>query len=139
MEKSRRRLAVAAAATAALIGIACASGSDNVSGDGASESSSEEDNAKTVRYEVSGSGQGVILTYSLDGTGAQAQESNVDLPWSKEIQLGEDEFSSPYVDATLSESGGEVTCRILVDGKEDVTSTSKGQFASASCVGDFQF
>jgi hypothetical protein len=129
----RKHFAVAAVAAAALItGIACSSGSGN----GDTGSSSEE---RTIRYELTGTGNASTVAYSSDGSGSQSQEASAKLPWSKEIKLPRGKIGVPVITAQRGSGNGDITCRILVDGKEVKKATSSGQYAVVTCSGDVQF
>jgi hypothetical protein len=85
-----------------------------------------------VRYEVSGApGTAEYLTYEVDD--AQAHETNVSLPWSKQ-------FAAPSISGRsflISAQGhgpGSLTCRILLDGRLVSQATASGEPARTVCA-----
>lgn len=88
----------------------------------------------TVLYEVTGTGKADI-TYSTDAQGSSAQESGATLPWSKtEQSAGFFRVYTLLAQNGMDSSGGELTCKITVDGKLVKTATAKGAGAIASCT-----
>ncbi|WP_210746812.1 MmpS family transport accessory protein [Nocardia speluncae] len=88
----------------------------------------------TVTYEVRGTGSEAAVTY-LGRDQGMAQETGVSLPWSKDVLIsGWDRIVS--MTAANGPAGGDITCRILVDGRVMTEQTSSGPYASASCSGD---
>ena len=85
----------------------------------------------TVRYEVSGApGTAEYLTYEIDY--AQAHETNVRLPWSK--QFTADPAGHTFLLSAQGTGSSTLTCRILVDGKLVSQATASGQPARTVCV-----
>ncbi|GAA2797458.1 MmpS family transport accessory protein [Saccharopolyspora taberi] len=95
-----------------------------------------EEGAGAVRYEVEGSGSALSITYSTFNGGGASSESLADtaLPWSVEVPVDIDAFSTYTLMASNDENGGTITCRILVNGEVVQEATSKGPFQSAMCV-----
>lgn len=91
-------------------------------------------NEITVTYEVRGTGSEAEVTYLGQDQG-MAQETGVSLPWSKVVPVrGWDRIVS--MTAANGPAGGDITCRILVEGRVMTEQTSSGPYASASCSGD---
>ena len=88
----------------------------------------------TVVYEITGSGKASNVTYSADGSASINQETNVRLPWRKEMTV-EREFAITSVTAQNGGSG-EIACKIIVDGRVVKEGTSSGQFSVVSCTGE---
>jgi opacity protein-like surface antigen len=85
---------------------------------------------ETIRYEVSGApGTVEYLTYEIDY--AQAHETNVRLPWSK--QFSTDPAGHTLLLSAQGTGSGTLTCRILVDGKLVSQATASGQPARTEC------
>jgi hypothetical protein len=89
----------------------------------------------TVTYKVLGSGRGLV-TYMKEGF-QQEQVSGAKLPWSKDLTFKDDisAFSGLSLVVQHSSGGGDITCKILVDGKEVSSSTSSGAYAVVTCNG----
>ncbi|MFD4405074.1 MmpS family transport accessory protein [Nocardia sp. NPDC058499] len=91
-------------------------------------------NEISVTYEVRGTGSEAAVTYLGQDQG-MAQETGVSLPWSKVVPVRDwDRIVS--MTAANGPAGGDITCRILVDGRVMTEQTSSGPYASASCSGD---
>lgn len=89
----------------------------------------------TVTYEVSGTAKNVEVDYSTYGDKVESkQETVAKLPWQKDVKThGLVKGGSLIV--TTGESGGNVSCRVIVDGKEAAKSTVSGAFEVADCTG----
>lgn len=89
-----------------------------------------------VVYEITGSEGVNSITY---GKGGQtSQNTDAELPWSKKAQASDGvEFYS--LSAQNGQSGGDITCKITVDGKVLAENTSNGQYAVVSCNGNTGF
>ncbi|MEV4152054.1 MmpS family transport accessory protein [Nocardia salmonicida] len=99
----------------------------------ANEIENEVSREVTVSYQAGGTGTSTV-TYS-DGSLDVAQESEVTLPWSKEVTVtGLVKFVSLSV--LSGADGGSVSCKITVGGKVIAEDQASGQFASAICSGD---
>ncbi|MFD3744227.1 MmpS family transport accessory protein [Nocardia sp. NPDC058633] len=99
----------------------------------ANEIENEVSREVTVSYQAGGTGTSTV-TYS-DGNLDVAQESDVALPWSKDVTVtGLVKFVSLSV--LSGADGGNVSCKITVGGKVIAEDQASGQFASAICSGD---
>lgn len=87
----------------------------------------------TVLYEVTGPESTNNITYSANGTAGIAQENGAAAPWSKEVQFEDGSFRVATLTAQNA-GGGDITCRITVDGEVVSETTSSGEFAVVSCV-----
>ncbi|GAA4532603.1 DUF4190 domain-containing protein [Amycolatopsis samaneae] len=96
----------------------------------------EANRTVTVHYEVSGTAKGASVTYSTIGEGGSStnQEKPGTLPWSKDLTT-KGLIKGGTLTVTTGMDGGDVTCKVVVDGKEAKTATASGQFAIASCDG----
>lgn len=103
-------------------------------GGAANEIDKESKREVTVTYQVEGSGGNSSITYSGRDFNI-AQETAATLPWTKDVTI-DGLGKTVTLSATNDENGGDVTCRILVDGNAISEQTSSGPFASASCTGD---
>jgi hypothetical protein len=92
-----------------------------------------ESKARTVTYRISGDGRGSV-TYASDlQSFSTSQETDVPLPWTKELTAPEG-LSYPSITAQRGSGGpGTITCTIEVDGKEIKKSESSGPYAVVSC------
>ncbi|WP_258174923.1 MmpS family transport accessory protein [Actinopolyspora mortivallis] len=101
-------------------------------GDGAGQNGG----AGQVIYEVTGSGTAGSVTY---GKGGQtSQDTDAELPWSQRAEASEGvEFYS--LTAQNGQEGGEITCKITVDGEVLAENTSNGPNALVSCNGNTGF
>ncbi|OLF17930.1 MmpS family transport accessory protein [Actinophytocola xanthii] len=98
----------------------------------------EEEAAREVEitYEVTGDTATADIeysTYSDDGVESHA-ENGAKVPWTKKV-TAKGLLKGGSLLATTGESGGKITCRVLVDGKETETGTASGPFAMATCTG----
>lgn len=99
--------------------------SDYGSGDGGG--------GQKVVYEVTGDGPVSIVFLKADGRTPE-RATDTDLPWRKELTLGED---ARLVTLTAIRSGGgegTIECRITVDGEEVSKKKASGTFATATCT-----
>lgn len=92
----------------------------------------EQDASGTVRYEVSGSGEAMNISFGAGGS--MAQETSPALPWSKE-QPASDGFDTYSLTAQNGSDDAEITCRLTVNGEVVVENTSAGPYAVVSCTG----
>lgn len=97
--------------------------------------SSVSGGAAAVVYEVSGGESAGNITYSANGTAGIAQENGVALPWTKEVQFAEGALRVATLTAQNA-GGGDITCRITVDGEVVAELTSSGEFAVVSCTSE---
>lgn len=88
-----------------------------------------------VTYRVTGRGSGLV-TYMKEGF-SQEQVNGARLPWSKDLTFQDDitAFSGLSLVAQHSSGSGDITCAILVDGKQVAESTSSGPYAVVTCNG----
>ncbi|HEU5469446.1 MAG TPA: MmpS family transport accessory protein, partial [Actinophytocola sp.] len=96
----------------------------------------EESNREaTIVYEVTGTAENVSISYTTFGEGVTTnQETVATLPWAKEVRTtGLGKGGSLTVSA--GPDGGEVTCKVTIDGEQSKTGTASGPFATASCSG----
>lgn len=87
-----------------------------------------------VTYEVLGEGAADI-SYRGDGTADRAQVvKDAELPWKKTVRvpLG----TSPIVNVTLGEKGGEASCTLAVGGKHVQRATASGVFGRSTCTSE---
>jgi hypothetical protein len=85
--------------------------------------------AETIRYQVNGSaGTAEYVTYAIDY--GQQFESNVPLPWTKQITAPPGRV---YVLSAQSSGTGSITCTISIDGKVVSNVSSTGTPARAAC------
>jgi MmpS family membrane protein len=89
-----------------------------------------------VVYEVIGKGTGSV-TYMKEGF-AQEQQTAAKLPFKKELRFKDKvgSFAPLSLVAQNGSGGGDITCRITVDGKVVGESTSSGQYAVVTCNGN---
>jgi hypothetical protein len=99
------------------------------------EVNDEANREVVIVYEVSGDAPAVDVTYTTFGESLTTnQESVATLPWSKEVKT-KGLLKGGSLAVSTSESGGSVTCKVTVDGKEAKTATASGTFAIATCDG----
>ncbi|MFC9242472.1 MmpS family transport accessory protein [Streptomyces sp. NPDC057136] len=87
-----------------------------------------------VTYEVLGDGAADI-SYRGDGKGDRATVvKNAELPWKKTVNvpLG----TSPVVNITLGEKGGEASCTLAIGGKHVQRATASGAFGRSTCTSE---
>lgn len=98
----------------------------------ANEIDKEANREVTVTYEAGGTGTATV-TYSGQGMDV-GQESDVALPWTKDVAL---DGLVKYVSLTVMAGfeGGQVSCKITVDGKVIAEDQASGQLATANCSG----
>lgn len=90
----------------------------------------------TVTYQVTGPAKASNVTYTKEGFQME-QVSSAKLPWSKDLTFKDDvsAFSGLSLVAQNGGTSGDITCKILVDGKEVASSTSSGAYAVVTCSG----
>ena len=105
-----------------------------VFGKAVDEIQDEANREAVIVYEVTGDAANVDVTYvTYSDTNANDQQETVaTLPWSKEVRT-KGLVKEGQLIATTGETGGSVTCRITVDGKEVAKKTATGAFAMADC------
>ncbi len=87
-------------------------------------------------YEVEGEGDGgALVTYTADETLSVSQEDDVELPWTKTVDLGGEgtRFGGASLTAQGDASVTSITCRVIRDGEVVAEDTSTGLYAVASC------
>jgi heme/copper-type cytochrome/quinol oxidase subunit 2 len=96
----------------------------------------EQNAVSTITYDVTGDARNATVTYSSFGGGNSAtnQESVAQLPWHKEVQA-KGVLPGGTLTVMADQSGGTVTCKVTVNGKEAKTATGTGPYASAICAG----
>ncbi|MFB6780993.1 MmpS family transport accessory protein [Streptomyces sp. NPDC056352] len=104
--------------------------------DAGNEQADKESTVPTaaVTYEVLGEGAADI-SYRGDGKGDRANVvKNAELPWKKTVNvpLG----TSPAINVTLGEQGGEATCTLAVRGKHVQRATASGTFGRSTCTSE---
>jgi hypothetical protein len=108
-----------------------------------SESQAEENEAAarevTITYELTGTPATVNASWTGydDAEGTPEQVDEQALPFTQEyvVPVGtENEFASYTVTGSSGSEGGDLTCRILVDGVPVVEQTGAGAFSTAICV-----
>jgi hypothetical protein len=87
--------------------------------------------AVVVTYRVEGSGSSVAITYTV-GIAGTAKDTATNLPWTKDVSTG----GTVSLTAMNDQSGGTITCRIFVNGKQISEQTATGPLTSARCIGD---
>lgn len=89
-----------------------------------------------VVYELVGDGSATSVTYSVDGSAGIAQEAQARLPWRKEVTFSEGALRIATLSGQNGQRGGNLTCRITVDGQVVREITSSGQYAVVTCATD---
>ncbi|NYE39360.1 MmpS family transport accessory protein [Streptomyces fulvorobeus] len=87
-----------------------------------------------VTYEVVGEGAADI-SYRGDGEDGRASVVNdAELPWKKtvDVPLG----TSPVINVTLGEKGGEASCTLAVRGRHVQRATASGSFGRSTCTSE---
>lgn len=110
--------------------------SSTSAGGGGQEAAPAAAEGHTVTYQVSGPAKAGNVTYTKEGFQME-QVSEAKLPWSKDLTFKDDvsAFSGLSLVAQNGGSKGDITCKILVDGKEIASSTSSGAYAVVTCNG----
>jgi hypothetical protein len=85
--------------------------------------------AHTIVYEVNGGTGPAIITYAID---AGASPNEFSLPWRKEVSVDRKSFLATVFAIRLE--GGQLTCRVLVDGQEVASNTSDNAVACTYLV-----
>ncbi|EFL11414.1 predicted protein [Streptomyces sp. AA4] len=100
------------------------------------EVNNEANRSVTVHYEVSGTAKDASITYTTfgDGSASSNQDQPQTLPWSKDITT-KGLFKGGSLSVTTGAEGGDVACKVVVDGKEAKTAKASGNFATATCDG----
>ena len=90
-------------------------------------------------YQVDGTGSDVDISYSAytDGISTTQQSTGQALPFEQEYVVstgGAATYNSYTITATNGAAEGDVTCRIILDGKVLTEQTSTGPYSTASCT-----
>ena len=103
----------------------------------AQQPATEQAAGSLVVYEVIGKGTASNVTYMKEGF-AQEQQTSPKLPFRKELQFKDKvgTFAPLSLVAQNGGKGGQITCRITVDGEVVGESTSSGQYAVVTCNGN---
>lgn len=90
----------------------------------------------TLVYEVTGDAKDVVITYTTwsGGSFSTSQETAATLPWTKQLQA-EGFGKGGQLTAITGAEGGNVACKVTIDGGPPKQATASGQFATASCSG----
>lgn len=119
------------------IGVAGGGGNQPAAGGGGTEPAQQApDKPAKVVYEVTGTGTASNISYGAsDGI---SQKTGATLPWkhTEPYDGGYDFFT---LTAQNGNNGGEITCRITVDGEVIKENTSSGPYAVVSCSGNTGF
>ncbi|MGA6168230.1 MmpS family transport accessory protein [Amycolatopsis magusensis] len=92
----------------------------------------EYNRTAAVTYDVTGDATGVEVTY---GEALNPISETVSaLPWTKQME-NKGLIKGGMLTVMADETGGEVTCKITVDGTVVATNTASGPFAVAICTG----
>lgn len=98
------------------------------------EINEEAERPVVITYEVTGDATNVEIDYSTYGDSVSSNvEQAATLPWTKEVET-KGYVTGGSLMVTTGETGGTVTCKVTVDGKEAETSTASGPFALATCA-----
>jgi hypothetical protein len=105
---------------------------------GAATDSLETGEASLI-YQVDGTGSDVDITYTTSSGDVQStqQVTSQELPFEEEFVVGyggADTYASYTLTAVNGADGGDVTCRILLDGRVLVEKTATGSYNTASCT-----
>jgi hypothetical protein len=104
-----------------------------VLGKAANDIDEEANREAVIVYEVSGDATNVNVTYTTFGDSMTSnQETAATLPWTKEMKT-KGLVKEGQLIVTTGETGGTVTCKVTVDGKEVKTATATGVLAIATC------
>ncbi|MFE2296036.1 hypothetical protein [Streptomyces sp. NPDC059452] len=98
--------------------------------------SDESERTVRIRYEVTGTAEGVAISYSTwrDGDMSTNQETARSLPWTKEVTT-KGFIKGGSLSVTLGQSGGKAACSVTVDDNAPRRATASGTFATATCSG----
>lgn len=100
------------------------------------EQANEETAGSVVVYEVTGKGSASV-TYMKEGF-SQEQQTSAKLPYRKQLQFKDKigSFAPISLVAQHVSGGGDLTCRVTVDGQVVAENTSSGQYAVVTCSGN---
>ncbi|MFG3404465.1 hypothetical protein [Streptomyces sp. NPDC048142] len=96
----------------------------------------ESERTVRVRYEVTGTAEGVSIAYTTwrDGRMSISQVTSQRLPWTKEVTT-KGFVKGGSLGITVGASGGTAVCSVTVDDGSPHTATASGAFANALCRG----
>jgi hypothetical protein len=91
-----------------------------------------------VKYEIIGDSTDATITYSTynDGNSGTEQATGQTLPFTKDFTVkagGQFDYHSFTLTGSNGQTGGDITCRITIDGVVASEQTGSGQYASATC------
>ncbi|WP_078714523.1 MmpS family transport accessory protein [Agreia bicolorata] len=91
-----------------------------------------------VTYEIVGDSTDATVTYSTynDGNFGTEQATGQTLPFAKDFTVkagGQFDYQSFTLTGSNGQTGGDITCRITIDGVVAAEQTATGQYASATC------
>ncbi|HEU4424157.1 MAG TPA: MmpS family transport accessory protein, partial [Pilimelia sp.] len=89
--------------------------------------------AGVVTYEVTGDGPATI-SYLRVGNRGTERVPNATLPWREELKTDQESFVVSVVATRSGPDRGDLSCRVLLDGKELVKRSSTGTFATVACI-----
>jgi|SRR5919199_3511148 hypothetical protein len=97
-----------------------------------SASASAAPEPKGITYQVEGTAESVLVTYTNEQNGMQQEE--ISLPWEKNLpSMG---FGKSVVLTATNRGGaGTITCKIIRDGNEWRNLTSTAAYGTATCNG----
>jgi hypothetical protein len=99
----------------------------------AKEVEDEANREVVIVYEVTGDVPSADITYTVAGETVETHTETVTtLPWTKEATV-KGLFKEGLVRITAGAEGGNVGCRITMDGKEIEKATASGPYATADC------
>lgn len=124
----RGKLIVAVMSLLAATAIACGAGDSDTAGPGAQDAGAEAKSGKKIVLEVTGA-KAADITYGLGAD--QSQEQGAKVPWKKELTSNEAMLIVVLV--AQNKGGGEIACKITVDGKVVKENKSSGEFAVVTC------
>ena len=90
-------------------------------------------------YQVDGTAPSATISYTTytGGISATQEHASERLPFEQDLDVtigGASTYNSYTLTATSGPEGGDVTCRIILDGKLLIEQTSTGAYATASCT-----
>ena len=129
-----RKTTIALLAATAVTAIACSSAGEDTAGPGAQGADTEKASAgKKIVMEVTASkSKKASVTYGLNAD--QSQDNEAKLPWKKELSTAEALTIVTVV--AQNSAGGEISCKISVDGRVVKENKSKGEYAVVTCSAD---
>lgn len=89
-----------------------------------------------VVYEVTGAGKATSITYNSDGVASTEQLQNVQLPWTKTIEMTKGKAFAATVLAQAGDGTTEIVAKITANGKVLKDAKSSGQYAVANATAE---